>query len=221
MLFSKFIPAICLALLVATTSFSQTEAEPQPAVAVEITQHLDLVYADYGDRQMHLDLFVPQYEAASKPAVLVIHGGGWLKGDRTKFHPIAEALARHGFVTAAVEYRLGGEAKFPAAIHDCNAATAWLRANAANYGVDPKRIGAVGGSAGGHLVGLMAAAAHVEQMHGDREEVTSTELQAAVVLAGPMELATGPVAEKSAQTAATVQHEPVARKDGRSGTGAL
>ena len=114
------------------------------------------------------------------------------------FHALAHALAERGYAAAAIEYRLAGEAKFPAAIHDCNAAVRWLRAEHQRLGIDPKRIGAVGGSAGGHLVGLMAAAPHLPALqgtggHADR----SSRLQAAVVLAGPMELATGPVAEKS------------------------
>ena len=107
-------------------------------------------------------------------------------------------LARRGFVVAAIEYRLGGEALFPAAIHDCHAAVRFLRAHADTYHVDPKRIGAVGGSAGGHLVGLMATAAHVQAFQGQGGNAEqSSHIQAAVVLAGPWELATGSVAEKS------------------------
>ena len=74
----------------------------------------------------------------------------------------------------------------------------FLRANAQRYGLDPNRIGAVGGSAGGHLVGLMAAAPDVRQFQGDGGNAAqSSKLQAAVVLAGPMELATGSIAERS------------------------
>ena len=164
----------------------------------------DLVYAEYGERKMHLDLFIPQAlfmpleKETKKPVIVVVHGGGWLKGDKTKFRALAQALAQRGFVTAAIEYRLGGEAKFPAAIHDCNAAVRWLRANSEKYRIDADRIGAVGGSAGGHLVGLMATASHLKDLQGSGgNETFSSEIQAAVVMAGPMELATGPVAEKS------------------------
>ena len=165
-----------------------------PAIKV----HRDLVYARYGDREMALDLFEPPATGRLRPGILVVHGGGWLKGDKRKFHALAKALALRGYVAAAVGYRLGGEARFPAAIHDCNAATRWLRANAGRFGVDPKRLGAVGGSAGGHLVGLMAAAPHVKALQGDGgHSDRSSGLQAAVVLAGPMQLTTGPVARKS------------------------
>jgi len=166
---------------------------------LEIDVQRDVVYAVNGDRKMTADVFVPRGESKRRrPAVLVVHGGGWLQGDKARFHHLAVGLARRGFVTVAVGYRLGGEAKFPAAVHDCNAATRWLRSSAERFRVDPGRIGAVGGSAGGHLVGLMAAAPHVAALQGDGGHAgVSSRLQAAVVLAGPMQLTTGSVARKS------------------------
>ncbi|MEZ6109991.1 MAG: alpha/beta hydrolase [Pirellulaceae bacterium] len=164
----------------------------------DVEQQTDVVYAAYGERQVKLDLFLPRNEETGRSAVVVVHGGGWLQGDRTRFHALAQALAARGFVTAAIEYRLGGEARFPAAIHDCNAAVRWLRANAERLRVDPQKIGAVGGSAGGHLVALMAAAPQVASLQGDGGNVDqSSALQAAVVMAGPLELTTGSVAERS------------------------
>ncbi|MCA9164402.1 MAG: alpha/beta hydrolase, partial [Planctomycetales bacterium] len=164
----------------------------------DVEQQTDVVYATYGERQLKLDLFLPRNEETGRSAVVVVHGGGWLQGDRTRFHALAQALAARGFVTSAIEYRLGGEAKFPAAIRDCNAAVRWLRANAERLRVDPQKIGAVGGSAGGHLVALMAAAPQVASLQGDGGNVDqSSALQAAVVMAGPLELTTGSVAERS------------------------
>lgn len=167
-------------------------------VPKNIQAQLNVVYATYGERKMHLDVFRPKESSGARPAVVVVHGGGWLNGNKEKFRALSIALARKGYVTAAVEYRLGGEAKFPAGIQDCNAAVRFLRANAKRFGIDPKRIGAVGGSAGGHLVGLMATAPNINEFQGNggNADVSST-LQAAIVMAGPLELATGPVAEKS------------------------
>ena len=172
---------------------------------LEIGIQLDVVYAVIGDRKLTADLFVPRGKPKRpRPAVLVVHGGGWLKGDKAKFHNISVALARRGYVAVAISYRLGGEAKFPAAVHDCNAATRWLRSSAKQYGIDPNRIAAVGGSAGGHLVGLMAAAAHVAELQGEGGHPgVSSGLQAAVVLAGPMQLITGSVARKSREQPAS------------------
>lgn len=163
-----------------------------------VTPHLDVVYAQYGDRKLLADVFVPAERPGPLPAVVIVHGGGWMNGDKTKFRALAVTLAARGYVTAAIEYRLGGEAKFPAAIHDCNAATRFLRAEAAKYKIDPGRIGAIGGSAGAHLVGLMAAAPHVSSLQGAGGNADqSSRLQAAVCMAGPMDLAHGPVAERS------------------------
>ncbi|MFQ5733583.1 MAG: alpha/beta hydrolase fold domain-containing protein [Planctomycetaceae bacterium] len=171
---------------------------PSAKVPGNVAAKLDVVYARYGKRAMRLDLFTPRGKTGPLPAIAVVHGGGWLKGNKQKFRALAIALAKRGYVTAAVGYRLGGEAKFPAGIQDCNAAVRYLRANAKRLGIDPERIGAVGGSAGGHLVGLMATAPHVKAFQGDGGNAgASSQLQAAIVMAGPLELATGPVAEKS------------------------
>lgn len=165
-----------------------------------VETRLDVVYARYGDRKMHLDLFLPRERSDKTATVLVVHGGGWFKGDRKSFHALSANLAMRGYIAAAIEYRLADEAKFPAAIHDCNAATRWLRANANDLGIDPDRIAAVGGSAGGHLVGLMGAGAHREELQGRGGNANqSSKLQAVVVFAGPMQMTTGSVAERSRQ----------------------
>jgi acetyl esterase/lipase len=171
----------------------------KPLTDANLDEQLDIVYAKYGSREMRLDLFRPKDRGrAPLPTVLVVHGGGWLAGDRSRFRPLAQALALRGYVTAAVEYRLGGEAKFPAAVHDCHAAVRWLRANAKEQGIDPERIAAVGGSAGGHLVGLVAAAPDLPELQGDGGNPEQpSRLQAAVIMAGPLDLTTGRVAERS------------------------
>lgn len=163
--------------------------------SAEVSQTLNVVYSTQGDRALKVDIFRPKSDHVL-PAVLVVHGGGWLKGDKTKFHAMAEALAMRGFVAVAVEYRLGGEAKFPAAVIDCVNATKFIRANAKKYGVDPKRIGAVGGSAGAHLVGLMATASGKKEFQDALPDV-SGQIQSAVMLAGPMDLTSGSVAKRS------------------------
>ena len=171
---------------------------PSTAVPRNVRQYLNVVYAQYGHRKLLTDLFVPRTEKTNVPAIVVVHGGGWLNGDRTKFRALAIDLARRGFVTAAIEYRLGGEAHFPAAIHDCNAAVRFLRAHASEYNVDPEQISAVGGSAGGHLVGLMASGWDDPGLQGDGGNTDqSSRLHLAFVMAGPMQTATGNVANKS------------------------
>jgi sugar lactone lactonase YvrE/acetyl esterase/lipase len=170
---------------------------PVTTVPDDVAAHLDVVYARHGDRKLVADIFVPQ-KAGPHPAIVVVHGGGWLKGDKTKFRALAVTLAERGYVTAAIEYRLGYEAPFPGAIQDCTASVRFLRYNAKKYRIDPERIGAVGGSAGGHLVGLMATAPDVPEFRGiGGKSGQSARLQAAIVMAGPMQMATGSVAERS------------------------
>lgn len=115
----------------------------------------DVVYASPGGRDLRLDLFLPRAAARPAPAVLLLHGGGWLWGSKRDVWPEAAELARHGFAAAAVEYRLARERIYPAAIDDAKAAVRWLRANAAGLGVDPGRIGVTGVSAGGHIAALL------------------------------------------------------------------
>jgi gluconolactonase len=174
------------------------ESRPPTVIPKNVDAQLDLVYATYGDRELLLDLFTPKDVEGPKPAIVVVHGGGWLNGDKTKFRALAVELANRGYVTAAIEYRLAGEALFPAGIHDCNAAVRFLRAHAEKYEIDPQRIGAVGGSAGGHLVGLMATGWQNKELQGTGGWADRTsKLQAAIVMAGPMEMTTGSVAERS------------------------
>lgn len=178
-------------------SSDQNASRPATAIPSTITPLLDVVYAKPNGRKLMMDLFIPQGKQ-SNAAIVVVHGGGWRKGDKTKFRALAIRLARSGFVTAAIEYRLAGEARFPAAIEDCFAAVRFLRANAKQYKIDPNRIGAVGGSAGGHLVGLMATAAENPEFQPTQDNSQFAQnISAAIVLAGPLQIASGQVADRS------------------------
>lgn len=174
-----------------------SSTRPSTSVPENVTPHLNVVYGEDGPRKLLADIFVPEGKGPF-PAVVVVHGGGWLNGDKAKFRALSIALCKRGYVTMAVGYRLGYEAKFPAGIQDCNAAVRFLRAHAKEYEVNADKIGAVGGSAGGHLVGLMAAAPHVKALQGKAgNQDQSSALQAAIVMAGPMQMASGSVAERS------------------------
>ncbi len=174
------------------------EGRPSTIVPEGVRLQRDVVFGQDGDRILLADLAFPSTSSGKRPAIVVVHGGGWLNGDKTKFRALTLALAKRGYVAMSVGYRLGHEAKFPAGIQDCNAAVRFLRAKAQRYGVDPKRIGAVGGSAGGHLVGLMATGSDVKGLQGNAGYGDQTSrLQAAIVMAGPMQIASGSVAERS------------------------
>ena len=106
-------------------------------------------------RQLRMSLLVPR-TSAPKPAVVYFPGGGFTSADFEKFIEMRYALARAGFVVAAAEYRVV-PTKFPALVEDGKAAVRFLRAHAAEYGIDPERIGVLGDSAGGYLVQMLGA----------------------------------------------------------------
>jgi pectinesterase len=147
----------------------------------------DIVYAKYGDREVLLDLYLPKQPASAKiPCIVVIHGGGWRSGDKTRFAAQAAYLADKGFAAACIGYRLLPEVTFPAPIVDCKAAVRWVRANASKYGIDADRIGATGGSAGGHLTAMLATSYKAKELEGDGGNAgVSSRVQAAVAMATP------------------------------------
>ena len=147
----------------------------------DLEEHLDLTYFEEGDVALQLDLYRPKYATGPLPTVVCIHGGGWENGTRQGFSKIAKALAKQGFCTATISYRLSGEAQFPAQIEDSKAAVRWLRQNADRYGIDASRIGALGHSAGGHLAALLATSGDVTEIEvGSGAGLVSSRIQAAV-----------------------------------------
>ncbi len=175
------------ALTFCTSAFAQTappSAEPPDTLKAE----LDITYGKTPEQELKLDVYRPKTGGDSLPACVLVHGGGWVKGDKEKFRPLAIALAERGYVVANIEYRLGPVAKYPAAVQDCSLAVRFVRANAKRFGLDPQRIGAWGGSAGGHLVGLLAAAPAEKKFIGGDHAGVSAKVQATVVMAGPMDL---------------------------------
>lgn len=128
-----------------------------------VTSQADVRYAAIsGWRRLTLDLYMPPRKAGPRPLVLYVHGGGWMNSDSRHFGAIADfpalaaRLAGEGFVVATVEYRHAREARFPAQIQDVRSALRFLKGNAARYGIDPARVGVIGGSAGAHLSALLA-----------------------------------------------------------------
>jgi len=115
-----------------------------------------------------LDVLCPHGGATTRrPAAIWLHGGGWAGGSREEGISYWCALmASHGFVTVSVDYRLSGDAVFPAPIHDVKAAIRWLRANAEVYHIDQERIGIWGHSAGGHLAALAGVTGDLAELEG-------------------------------------------------------
>ncbi len=114
--------------------------------------------------------------------VLVVHGGAWRSGSRTQLTMYAKSLARRGFACFSIDYRLAPKHKSPAQIEDCRDAVRWIRQHAAKHKTDPNRIGAIGYSAGGHLVSLLATTGLAK---ADDPKGVGTKITAAVAGGAP------------------------------------
>jgi acetyl esterase/lipase len=121
----------------------------------EIRVEKNLVYASKDKKDLKLDAYLPT-GSGPYPSVVVIHGGGWMSGSKWQLGRYAMALAKRGMNTFAINYRLAPKYKHPAQIDDCRDAVRWVRKNSKKYGGDPKRIGALGYSAGAHLSAMLA-----------------------------------------------------------------
>ena len=164
----------CLVLGVVLLAGTAAEAQNRQREPIEppagFVAHRDLVYASVGGRDLLLDVYTPEKKPSKPmPVVVFVHGGGWKNGSKDRIaRPLP--ILQHGYVLVSADYRLSGEAIFPAAIKDCKAAVRWVRANAATYRIDPDRLGVWGTSAGGHLVALLGTAWEVKEWDVAHEE---------------------------------------------------
>ena len=150
----------------------------------------DLAYKQTADRPLKLDLYLPVPARAPTPTVVWVAGGGWKAMGKGGCERLAAWLTDYGLAVAGIEYRVSGEARFPAQIQDCKAAVRWLRAHAAEYGLDRRYVGAWGDSAGGHLVELLGTTARIAVFEGkDVHPDESSEVQAVCSFYGPSDLA--------------------------------
>jgi pectinesterase len=125
------------------------------AVPPTVRAITNVTYVRRAGHDLQLDLYLPAAAAtAPRPAIVFVHGGGWRAGVRANFAPMAIRMAERGYAAATISYRLAGEARYPAAIHDAKAAVRWVRVHAGAYGIDGDRIAIAGGSAGGQIAAL-------------------------------------------------------------------
>jgi acetyl esterase/lipase len=164
-------------LMIATGTFcglnTSFGAEPQnPAVETRSTEDVQIVKGIAylpPDRKEKADLYLPPASKIRKesdsvvlrPAIVIIHGGGWVGGQRDAAREIniGTACAASGYVCLSIDYMLhdpkSNKPCWPQNLHDCKTAVRWLRAHAEQYQIDPERIGVIGGSAGGHLAAMV------------------------------------------------------------------
>src|SRR5579871_5374103 len=135
-----------------------TTSVPDPPVG-------DFAGVPYGPLASQLlDLYLPGRSAGTGrvPVIVYLHSGGWVGGSRANVNDAAAAQVARGFAVASVDYELatpGGGGSFPTAVYDVKRAIRFLKANAAEWGLDPTRVIVMGASAGGHLAALVGASA--------------------------------------------------------------
>jgi acetyl esterase/lipase len=127
------------------------------AADYKVTTQLGVVYAEHDGNKLAGDLYLPK-DRANAPVLVAFHGGGWRAGNRTFYQHWGSFLAANGYALFTIDYRLGRPGRYPAAVYDAKAAIQFVRAKAAEFDVDPGRIGLMGDSAGGYLAALLALA---------------------------------------------------------------
>lgn len=164
-----------------------------PRLPDGVRGEFDIPYAGTDNPRQTLDLLLPEKPATDQPlpVVVLIHGGGWQNGDKRSGTVQGASLVRTGhYAAVSLGYRLTGEARWPAQIHDCKAAIRWIRAQAGRYNLDPQRIGVIGSSAGGHLAAMLGTSGDEAALEGDlgKHQKTSSRVQCVVDLFGPTDL---------------------------------
>jgi len=143
--------------------------QPPPAYTHYIRRrYLDVPYTPFAKRSLlshTLDIYLPDEGDGPFPVILSFHGGAFMGCDKSDMQllPMLEGL-RRGYAVVAVNYRLSWEAAFPALVQDAKAALRWVRGNADWYYLDPERVAAWGGSAGGYLSTMLGVSADIPEL---------------------------------------------------------
>lgn len=142
------------------------------------------VYKAVNGKDLKADVYIPSTGTSERfPAVLLIHGGGWLTGSKENQRMMAQHLAENGFVAVTAAYRLGTEAEYPAGVLDLKDAIKWMRKNAKKYNINPEKIAVLGASAGGQLATLLGVTGDSEIYKTGNPQV-SDKVQAIVNIDG-------------------------------------
>ena len=174
---------------------STPNVEPSPMIEVPVqaapnTSLADITYCTVNNVALKMDVYFPTDLSQARPAAVYVHGGGWYTGDKRSAANLEElpGLLASNFVVFSINYRLAPEYHFPTMIEDVKCAIRSIRAHADEYHIDPNRIGAWGGSAGGHLVSLLGTSDESAGFDVGEYLDYSSRVQAVVDLFGPTDL---------------------------------
>jgi acetyl esterase len=198
-------PAFTLVRLGMLFVFLLTAVNPPPANALgpdDVLVTKDLAYGTDEDQELLLDVYQPPNTASPGPIVILIHGGGWISGDKERYASFSRSLAVAGFVVFDINYTLdlSQSPGFPRQVRDVHAALAWVQEHAGEFHGDTGRIAVAGGSAGGYLAAMLGTQANTSG---------TTPVRAVVSLSGPMDLVTLVADLRLAVTSASAQCAPM------------
>jgi acetyl esterase/lipase len=187
---SVFLMVVVVMILPACSLAGTPPATPSPSPTPfgNYGQALsDVTYCIMDGQPQKMDIYFPQ-SGGPWPAVVYVHGGSWMKGDKSEAKDLGAALNAQGYLVVSLNYRLYPYAKFPAMIEDVKCAVRSLRAHAVEYNLDPDHVAAWGASAGGHLVTLLGTSDKSAGWDVGEYPDQSSRLQAVIDLSGPSDL---------------------------------
>lgn len=198
----SLLAVLILSLLLVTFFFTHAQTAHPDGTTAASYQLRTVTYCSPNNIPQLMDIYTPDWSATSSPMPLVemVHGGGWTSGSKgtiNTIQPIPEVpttmlgLLAHGFVVTSINYRLASRYKFPANIEDVKCSIRYLRAHAAQYHINPDRIGLMGSSAGGQLVSLAGLAGSHAGWDVGQYTDQSSAVQAVIDMFGPEYIASG------------------------------
>jgi len=155
----------------------------------EVVTRPNLEFVQHDGASLAGDLYLPK-GLGKAPVVIAAHGGGWQVGSRAAYKHWGPFLARNGYALFSIDYRLGKAGAYPGSVYDVKAAIQFVRAKAADLGLDPERIGLMGDSAGGHLAALVGLASDqfTAEYRGDPNYAVSANVKAVIGLYGAYDM---------------------------------
>ena len=186
---SGLLPLALLCLTLPTSgAAAQRQFDPPFELPASVQMEEDIVFSRPAGHELRLDLFVPREEGPGlRPAIVFILGSGFRGGDKSQFWRQAAHMAGLGFVAICIEHRGSADAVYPAAVDDAKTAVRWLRAHADDYRIDLERIGAAGGSSGGHLASYLGVTPERPSMITTTEYTEFSARVSAVAAFNPLE----------------------------------
>jgi len=189
-MYNKFVFSLVLSCFIVSCSPPSEIQPPAFNPAKFGIAERNVTYCVMDGVPLKMDVYYPLAADGPSPAVVYVHGGGWVEGSRDSIFGAVDvkSMQEAGYLMVSVDYRLAPRYKFPAMIEDVKCAIRYLRAHAVSYNLDPSKIGVIGASAGGHLASLLGLTDDSDFDTGEYRDYSS-RAQAVVDLFGPADLA--------------------------------